>query len=370
MGKQKGIALLIAISVTLILGLFLANNFERNRTNLKLLSNTESRFTLNTINFSVLKAISLAIKESGANYIYDFISILGSIPDFPINITQDPEINIYNPKIWSMQHYFFPNKPLNVEEAKLFNGILNQNLINANVLEEEQAIALNDKIFVDSIKQWRSNSDNSDFVSEFPVYRRNSYFDLDSEFYFFVVETLKSEGKIPKDNFKEELTFRLYSTAEKKANKAIQDLSSKTVCRLSPLNLNMLPKNSQSKADNIIREYLEWFDFHPKKSCKVIKNEEQKILDSINKKFYEEEDDLFLITNIGNNYFTEGLGELELTNDKKVYFTYRSNLVGIKYELENRKNRIQVEVHFYLEYKSNNRSSIPDTVYILYYKIS
>ena len=42
--KSKGVALLITLSVTLILGLFLANNFERNRTNLKLLSNEESKF--------------------------------------------------------------------------------------------------------------------------------------------------------------------------------------------------------------------------------------------------------------------------------------------------------------------------------------
>lgn len=373
MKRQKGIALLITLSVTLILGIFLANNFERNRTNLKLLSNTESKFSLNTINFSIFKAISLAIKENGANYIYDFVSILGSIPDFPINVTQSPNINIYNPQVWSMQHYYYLNRNFNSKDQQLFNGILNQNLKNFIEEDDGKTISLKEKSFTNDLKQWYGNTANSGLISQFPVYRRNSYFDLDSEFHFFLFENFKKKGKVLKEDFQDELTFRVYSTAGKNKIKFSDDFSGKDgkLCSLSPLNLNMLPKNSQSNANKIIMDYFEWFGFHPDAKCKKIKKSEQNILNAVEKRFYGDKDaGLFLLTDIGGNHFNRQLSGVQTQKETKKYLTYRSNLLGVKYELEHKTTRIKIELHFYLEYKSDNATDIPDTVHILYYNVS
>lgn len=370
MGKQKGVALLIALSVTLILGIFLTNNFEKNRTNLKLLSNTQSKFTLDIVSFSILKTIALAIKKNGANYVYDFVSIIASIPDFPLNITQNPNINIYNPQVWSMQHYFYLNRSFDNEKVKVFNGILNQNLEKASAIDKKQLLSATDKSITNSLAQWKTNTNNSNLVKEFPVYRRNSYFDLNSEVYFFLYETLKARGKILKADFQDQLKFRIYSTSGKNDNQAKNDLSEKSTCKLSPFNVNMVPKNSQNQANEMLEDYLEWFGFHSNNNCKKVKEKTQNILDSIINRFYSDEEGLLLITDIGNNYFKAGLGGLQATKEAKTYFTYRSNLVGVKYELENKASRIQVEAHFYLEYKSSNQTDIPDTVHIIYYKVS
>jgi hypothetical protein len=372
MKTQKGVALLVALSVTLILGIFLANNFERNRTNLKLLSNTESKFFLNTINFSVLKAITLAIKRNGANYVYDFVSILGSIPDFPISITTNPNINIYNPQIWSMQHYYYLNrKNFDANEQQLFNGILNLNLQNSGALaSDEDGIALKENSITNELKQWYSNTANSGFVAGFPVYRRNGYFDLHSEFHFFLRHAMKKKGKILEEGFEDALNFRIYSTKGKNEIDIKKDDSlAKDRCGISPLNINMIPKNSKTDAEKIITDYFKWFDFHSAQKCKDIKkNGEKNVLSAIESQFYGEEDGLLLITEIGNNHFGERLNGMD--NKVKNHFTYRSNLVGVRYELEHNENRIKIELHLYLEYKSDNRSVEPDAIHILYYNVS
>ncbi len=371
MNKQQGVALLIALSVTLILGIFLTNNFERNRTNLKLLSNAESQFSLNTINFSILRAVTLAIKKNGANYVYDFISILGSIPDFPINITQAPNINIYNPKVWSMEHYYYLNRDYkNSAEERLFNGILNQNLAKSIFLTGNGNIALTDKSIIGELKNWHTNSQNSNFVAQFPIYRRGSYFDLESEFYFLIKQMLKKKkARLDKD-LNNELTFRIYSTEGQKNTKLNKDLSSKSECSLSPLNLNMLPKNSKRKAETIITDYLAWFSFHTSNKCKNIQKNKKIILDSINRRFYADRDGVYLITDIGKNNFNNKLHGFQADNAAKVHFTYRSHLIGVSYEVANRATYIKVNIHFYLEYKSNNSTDLPDSIHILYYNIS
>ena len=368
MRKTKGVALLIALSVTLILSIFLFNNFERNHTNLKFLSNTESKFSLNTVSFSVLKAISLAIKENGANYVYDFVSIIGSIPDFPVNITQEPSINIYNPIVWSMQHYYYLNKKFNTAERRFFNGILNQNLEGSLALEgNNQKISLAEKSFTDELNQWYQNTLNSNFIADFPIYRRYSYFDLESEFYFFLLQALRKKGIDFKETFQERLTFRIYSTAGKDKIKLSDDLSSKSECSLSPLNLNMLPKNNQDESKQIVQNYLEWFDFHSKKECRDLKKKEESVIKTLENQFFQAEN-ILLIPDIGNNHFQKNLAGID--NSIKPYFTHRSNLIGVKYELEHNSSRIQVEIHFYLEYKSDNATDMPDSVFILYYNVS
>ena len=371
MKKIKGVALLIALSVTLILGIFLANNFERSRTNLRLSSNTAKTFSLKTINFSIVKAITLAIREKGANYVYDFVSIIGSIPDFPLNITENPNINLYNLKMWSMQHYFYLNHEYKTrDEIALLNGILLEDLELADALElDSKTISLNDKSISEEMKQWFTDKSNSGFFSEFTVNRKGGYFDLPSEVDFFLYKVLEKQGVFVNENFKDNLQFRVYATDGKKNTPISKDDSGKKdKCLLSALNVNMIPKNNRREANQILSNYLGWFRFHSGKYCKEVAQKKDSLQTTIENNFFSDgEEGLLLLTNIGNTDFTSNLNGID--NKYKKHFTYRSNLVGMKYTLEQNELKINITLHFYLEYKAGNSTVIPDTVHIIYYKV-
>ena len=372
MKKIRGVALLVALSVTLILGIFLANNFERSRTNLRLFSNTEKTFSLKTINFSIIKAIALAVRERGANYVYDFVSIIGSIPDFPVNITEEPNINLYNLKMWSMQHYFYLNHEYKTgDEIAILNGILLEDLELADALElDSKKFSLNDKSITEEIKQWFTNKANSGFFSEFTVNRKGGYFDLPSEFDFFLYEVLKKKEVFVNENFNDNLRFRFYATDGKKNTPVSKDDSGqKDKCLLSALNVNMIPKNNRREANQILDSYLGWFRFHSSKYCKEVASQKDNLQEIIEKNFFgDDEEELLLLTNIGNTDFTSNLNGIP---DKyKKHFTYRSNLAGMKYTLEQNEVKINITLYFYLEYKSDNNTVIPDAVHIIYYKVS
>ena len=376
--KLKGVALLVAILVTLTLSVFLVNNFEQNRTNLSLLATEETQFKLTTINISILKAITLTIKEKGANYAYDFTSILSSIPDFPIALTQNlPDILLYNPKISSLDHYDYLNgRYNNRDRIATFNGILNQKLKQATLLEGDyKEIALNDNQFISLIENWRTKRGNSNINQSIPIEYKEANLDLLSEFYFLINQGLKRDKIIPNQEFYRELPFRIFSTNGDKhtsfnteRKKSFGNLN--PICSIGRFNLNMLPKTSKSAAESEIEDFLEWFSFQSNNNCKNIKNSKEQILERINNQFFQDEETVILLPSaIGQNHFTANLNTFNLSNvEAKKYFTFRSDLVGISYEVGSKSLRIKVNAQLYLEYKDN--SDKPDKIYILYYKIS
>lgn len=375
--KTAGIALLVAVSVTLALSIFLVNNFEKNRTNLRLLANEENEFSLNTISTSILKSITLAIKERGANFTFDFISIISSIPDFPISLSENlPNIILYNPSIIPIDHFDYLNGSYtNKDRVAIFNGILNQQLKSADFIKGE-AIAISSKNtqFINLLNDWKQKRGNSTFNIGVPIEYKESGFDLNSEFYFLLNQIFKNYNIIPVEDFYQNLPFRVFSSNGVKYTTFSDDqkkLFGKTVplCQIGKLNLNMLPKTSKADAEAIVENFLEWFSFHSNSNCKKIKNSKDEIFEKLDKQFFKGESTAILLpTDIGNNYFNNSLSTFNIkSTEAKKYFTFRSNLIELNYEVENKNNRIKIFATLYLEYLNSNKTDKPDKVFIVQY---
>lgn len=405
--KQKGAVLLMTLIVALVLTVFVARNFENTSKELVALKNEEIDFQLKTLSLSALKAILQLIisfdgASQGANAVKDIFAILNEhnipIPLFPDDI---PNLFITEPKMWSMDHYFYLNN-LNAERQNALVELLPEYLdISSDSIDEEFYQDVVQNICTLLGGRICSNSRRGSLGGEIAIEPKNALLDSAAELKFLIVNTIETRGDEIRDIAKLE---------ENMENLPIINLPQVYMCEgstacVGKLNLNMLPKCSiSSTAETEHQEVVvKYFDFFVEKiPTKKSKQQKQKkkilenkstLMSTISEQFAcgfsseenleeegnsetnnSEEESLFTTDSVIGSFLKLGDGNFSANSSiitaNQEFFTYRSRFVGLSFNIEIGETVRTVTAHLQLEYEGDNNTAQPDEIIVFYYRIS
>ena len=379
--KYRGVALLMALIITLVLSIVLFKSFEDSRLEIKLLSNDESKFQVYTTAISLIKVFLISVKEAGANDVYNTLLPFSAVPDFPLELSSILDgVTVTNPKIWSMDHYIYIEREYDKDHhyeilAKVFSKYLTSEETN---FEKSLIGAIQD--FRDenrSVSSGKINGTESYPLATAPFETKNRPFDTLSE-----LKPLFAFHKITLiDDQWEQLPIRVYSIPHdsKKHDKFYKGMvfkdteAAKNPCHIDKMNINMLPKSpyTATELSTVITDFIGLNAIREnEKDCtaKELKKLEENIIESLVNKFINEGEEQ------QENNFTN-LSEWKIAgltkNTKKfkeTFFKTRSNIIGISSDFFVNDVKAHFVAHAFLKY--NNSTSVkPEKITVLYYKL-
>ena len=374
---KKGVALLVSLSSVLLISLVVTESVQKTSTELKLIENEDVRLRLETSSFSLMNVFFKELNARGANRIHRFLNSVGNAGLLP-----DEETVLQNVKVWSMDHYIFTGGSYvgdaGFKQVKLMKKTLDiyaQDTPNKELLYDEllgnlaDFIDFNDEPINDNNLLGAESHPES--AIRFAV--KNKGLDLISE--LNILPVFQEMKLIKKTADLYQLPFRI-----RKKN-SLGDLPD---CKIGPLNLNMIPGNGAKKAEKFLVDYMEigeglrTSDPVPQAGCDyaLLYEERNVIAEEIGKILFDENaapfqepfktplrddegwKDVLATANLTDGGFTQLEG----------FFTTRSELVGLSYQLVHRKLTKTVVLHCALTYEGNE--TVPRKISVIYYKVS
>ena len=409
--KKRGAVLLMTLVVALVLTVFVAKNFENTSQELVALKNEETDFKIETLSRSILKIFLIIMKEmkpengrpgAGANLLRDVFQILNKqnipIPFFPDDI---PDLFVTKPEIWSMDHYFYIGEKLSSEGQNTLRKIL-LNEIDASTDTDIDIEELKDNA-IDNICNWLGStrcpgSQSERLGTEILVAPKKELLDTDSELKFLIANIIRKqniEGNAAElEQNIEDLPIRfMYVVDPYTLENGLSDsYSPSSLPNIGKLNLNMLTEYSQSKLSvegnlNSFFDLVKYTENQPectkdKLDCNKFLSDQLvtstiedqlKISSDPDKEEDETEEDKFAVDDLFSSFYRLGEDHFKYNtppiSDYPSFFNHRSNLVGMRFNIELGETVRTVTTHLRLIYIPDNKTAQPDRIEVLYYKV-
>ena len=299
-----------------------------------------------------------------------------------------------------MNHYFYIGSTLNSgEEKKVFTGIIKKVFteVSSDSIDEQIYNNTTEKICNFLGSKRCNDSRNETFGNQITIAPKNELLDSRSELKFLIASVINEQNieinntvELEK-NIEYSLPIRLMYIVDpyKPDNKLNDKYNKQNQCNIGKLNLNMLPKLSLTEFDQYLENYFEFVEYTSnKKECKQFIDKKAELTARIKDQFRindtvgengeteeveeteEEEspfDDIFSsFWNIGQFDFRHNA---RIIRENESFFTYRSNLLGMRFNIEFGDIIRTVTAHLHLIYNGNNKTAMPDRIEVLYYKI-